>query len=245
MMMRSSIHGLTFAVVAWIALVSSAAACEYVRYADNGRYVGGNLITQIARKANTIQIVTVTEQHLVSRSYTRGWWFLNYGNTDVPPEFPEYTDYFAFRLDVVETLKIEADDFPYNSVLRLEASDVSRWNEFADHENKELLHPNQLPPWFIERPGDNGYAFVAEKWHGQDCNIGYVLEVGQQFVALRDSSGRLYPASGRRALELDVEFGSRTGQTEQFSLNMQSLIPISGPDDPFVLSLRAAIGTDH
>jgi hypothetical protein len=222
---------------------SPAAACEFHRFPDNGRYVGGDPISQIARKANTIQIVTVAEQYLVSRAYTRGGWFLDHGNTNVPPEFPEYWDYFAFRLDVLETLKIEADDFPYDSVLRLEASDTARWNKFVDHDSEEILHPNQLPEWFLERPGDNGYAFVAEKWHGQDCATGYVLEVGQQFVALRDSSGRLYSASGARALELDVEFGSRSRRPEQFPLNMQSLIPISGPDDPIVTSLRAAIGT--
>lgn len=243
----SKVCGLILSAVAWIGVAGSApvAACEYQRFPDNGRYVGGNLISQIARKADTIQIVVVTEQYLVNRSYTRGWWFMNWGSTDVPPEFPAYSDEFAFGLEVTETLKMEADPdrFPYQSGIRVHGSDTNGWDEEIDPRSENFLHPNHLPSWFLERPGNNGYAFVAESWYDRDCAIGYVLEVGQQFIALRDSSGRLYPASGAFPLEIDVEFGSRSGRPEQFPLNMQSLIPISGPDDPLVTSLRAAIGT--
>ncbi|WP_370238451.1 hypothetical protein [Brevundimonas sp.] len=243
----SKVCGLILSAVAWIGVAGSApvAACEYRRFPDNGRYVGGNLISQIARKADTIQIVIVAEQYLVNRRYTRGWWFGNYGTTDVPPEVPAYSDDFVFGLEVTETLKMEADPnrFPYEAGIRVYGSDTREWDDEIDPRSENFLHPNHLPPWFLERPGNNGYAFVAESWYNRDCATGYVLEVGQQFIALRDSSGRLYPASGAFPLEIDVEFGARSRRPEQFPLNMQSLIPISGPDDPLVTSLRAAIGT--
>ncbi|MBO9502691.1 hypothetical protein [Brevundimonas sp. A19_0] len=243
----SKVCGLILSAVAWIGVTGTApaAACEFRRFPDNGRYVGGNLISQIARKADTIQIVIVAEQYLVTRDYTRGRWFLDSGTTDVPPEVPAYRDYFAFGLQVTETLKMEADPdrFPYQSGIRVHGFDTNGWDEEIDPRSENFLHPNHLPSWFLERPGNNGYAFFAESWYDRDCATGYVLEVGQQFIALRDSSGRLYPASGAFPLEIDVEFGSRSGRPEQFPLNMQSLIPISGPDDPIVTSLRAAIGT--
>ena len=214
------------AAAGWIVLASGApeaSACSSVKFADNGRYVGGDLITQIARKANTIQIVTVTERYLVSRSYSLGWWYLSYGDTDLPPEFPEYRDEFAFKLEVVETLKMEADpDHPiYNSSLRIEGSD-SVWGEDIPAGAGDFDHPNRLPPWLLERPGDDGYAFAAANPNGGTCAMGYVLEVGQQFLALRDSVGRLYPASGAFPLEIDAEFRWQAGRTERLRLNIRS-----------------------
>lgn len=247
MLESSTVRRLFLAAAGWISLAGgapAASACSPVKFADDGRYVGGDLITQVARKADTIQIVTVTERYLVSRRYSVGWWYLSYGDTDLPPEFPEYRDEFAFKLEVVETLKREADpDYPvYDSSLRIEGSD-SVWGEDIPTRTGDFDHPNRLPSWLLERPGDDGYAFTAASPHGGTCAMGYVLEVGQKFVALRNSGGRLYPASGAFPLEIDAEFRWQSGRTERFPLRMQSLVPISGPDDVFVQGLRAAITT--
>lgn len=223
-----------------------ARACSLVHYADNGRYVGGDLVTQIAVKTDLIQLVRVTEKRIVTRTYSLGSWYLQFGNTDVPEHEPEYVDRLVFTLEAVDTLKGTLDEKPWllEATPRVEGYDFSVFAS-GDHPTApdgDGLHPNRLPEWVFSRPADDGYAFIGAS---QDAGLGsgecfspYFLEVGQVFIALRRSDGRLYPPNGGFPLEIDVELVPEHGNRRRESLNMQSLIPVSGPDDPFVRDLQ-------
>jgi len=228
----------------------TADACSLVSYADNGRYVGGDLLAQVTAKADTIQIVRVSAKHLVSRTYTEGDWYLRFGDRNVPADFPEYIDEFVFELDPVETLKIgsAASDPVYENHLRIRGYGPEALRGFGGEEAQSDLRPNALPEWLLERPGNDGHAFIGASddagLGGGGCFSPYVLEVGQTLVAFRDSLGRLYPASGAFPLEIEVEF--RAGrQKRRFNLNMQSLVPVTGPEDAFVAQLRRALSANR
>ncbi len=249
-MMISRIAHLSLVVTlfALATIVSPPAnACSLPRYQDNGRYVGGDLVSQIASKADTIQIVRVTGRHIVSRSYSEGQWYLSTGETNVPEHQPEYVDQFVLELSVVETLKGATDtaSFLYEDhprVLAYGATEIFEAYRGNTEAGAVRLHPNRLPDWLPERPGDDGMAFTGGAEAGAGLGLGectgpYFLDVGQTFIALRDNIGRLYPASGGYPLRIDTEFRSRE-RRERMSFNMQSLIPTSGADDPFLTRLR-------
>src|SRR5262245_44583982 len=86
-------------------VIGSAEACSEPAYADDGRYIGGDLVTQIARKADTIQIVRAAARHIVRRTYSEDDRYLRFGEAKVPDTWPEYIDEFVYELSVVETLK--------------------------------------------------------------------------------------------------------------------------------------------
>lgn len=248
--MRTPMNVISLAIAAacaagLIAASPVAVACSLVEFRDNGRYVGGDLVSQIANKADTIQIVQVTDRYLVNRAYSLGRWYLGSGDTDLPANYPEYIDQFAFAFDVVETLKMDGDPdyFIYDKELRIVGYEMAVLE--PDPEVLGSPHPNRLPSWLMDRPGDDGYAFIGANpdagLGGGECSMPYFLEVGQQFVALRDSLGRLYPASGAFPLVLETEFLTGSRRRERLPLNMQSLVPISGPADPFVSRLRQSV----
>ncbi|HYD86628.1 MAG TPA: hypothetical protein VEA80_04075 [Vitreimonas sp.] len=245
-LLRSVIAPLTAAVT--LAAVEPAKACSLPAYEDDGRYVGGDLITQIARKADTIQIVRVTARHLVWRTYTEGEWYLRNGDTNVPDHEPEYVDQFVYALSVVETLKGATDtaSFLYEQNPRILAYGATElFQAYGRQADAVASHPNRLPDWLPERPGDNGTAFTGgatqEAGLGLgECNGPYFVDVGQTFIALRDNIGRLYPSSGGFPLTIDAEFRSR-GLRERVSFNMQSLIPIRDNTDPLLTRLREAL----
>lgn len=228
-----------------------ARACSLVHYADNGRYVGGDLATQIAAKTDLIQLVRVTEKRIVTRTYTLGSWYLQFGTTDIPEHQPEYIDRFVFTLEAVDTLKGALDEKPWllEATPRVEGYDFSVFAS-SDHSavpEGDGLHPNRLPEWVLSRPADDGYAFIGAS---QDAGLGsgecfspYFLEVGQVFIALRRSDGRLYPPTGGFPLEIDVELVPERGSRRREALNMQSLIPVSGPEDPFLRVLQQRLAT--
>ena len=229
----------------------AASACSLVHHADNGRYVGGDLVDQIAAKAELIQIVRVKARHAVARTYSLGSWFLETGKMDVPDRYPEYTDQFVFEFEVVETLKGALTSEPWlleekPRILGYETA-VFGSGAYPVPAPEGALHPNRLPDWLFDHPADGGYAFIGASEEsglgGGECASPYFLEVGQTFVALRRSDGRLYPSVGAFPLEIDVDFATERGRRERGRLNMQSLIPITASDDPFLGRLRQAIGT--
>lgn len=234
--------------LAWSALAASgsgsATACSLAKFGDNGRYIGGDLPTQIATNANTIQVVKVTAKYLVRRTYSEGDWYLQSGDTDVPEGYPEYTDEFVFKLEPVETLKAgqPVPDYLQDGDLRIRGFSPAVLPETMPPASRSTI--NDLPDWLPDRPGDEGYVFIGASEEsglgGGECARPYVLEVGQTLLALRDSIGRLYPASGAFPLKIETEFlaGRRR---ERLTLNMQSLIPINGPEDAFVARLRQAL----
>jgi len=250
-MKRPGILGLTLAAAASATLICSASvavACSLVKFEDNGRYVGGSLTTQIAQKADLIQLVRVTEKRIVTRSYSSGSNYLDFGRAELADDEPEYIDWFVFTLESVDTLKgsLEPEPWLIEDPLRVGGYDFSLIESYEPSAASMGLHPNRLPEWLFDRPADDGYAFMPASERsglgGGECSSPYLLEVGQLFVALRKSDGRLYPPDGAFPLEIEAEFRSGSGRTERLPINMQSLIPISGPDDPIVTSLRAAIG---
>ncbi|HZW15921.1 MAG TPA: hypothetical protein VFF66_06665 [Brevundimonas sp.] len=240
-------------MVAAIALMTAAApeaarACSLQHYVDNGRYVGGDLIAQAAAKADLIQIVRVTQRRIVTRYYTLGDWYLQFGDTEVPADRPEYIDHFVFTLESVDTLKGELEEEPWllEDPLRVLGYDFSLFGGEAYPASLEARrHPNSLPEWAFDRPADRGYAFIGASEDaglgGGECARPYFLEVGQLFIAFRRSDGRLYPPGGGFPLEIDVELSTEDGRRRRKTLNMQALIPVLSPDDTLVLRLRGAV----
>ncbi len=221
-----------------------AQACSTPHYQDDGRYVGGDLATQIADRADTIQIVEITQRRIVRRTFTEGDWYRQHGDTDVPAHMPEYIDEFVFELTIVETLKNDTPprDTIYENNLRISGYSLSELTS-SMRQATPARHPNSLPDWVLDRPGDQGMAFGgAMEGAGLgfgSCNAPYLLDVGQRFVALRDSMGRLYRMFGGYPLQIDAEFDAHPG--ERVSFNMQSLIPIESADDAFLVRLRRAL----
>ena len=244
----------TLSVLATTMLSAPATACSLPEYEDNGRYVGGDLVSQIVSKADTIQIVRVTGRHVVSRTYSEGQWYLSTGETDVPEHQPEYIDQYVYELSVVEPLKGATDtaSFLYEDHPRVLAYGATEVFEAYGRETQASAvraHPNRLPEWLTDRPGNEGTAFTGGAEVGAGLGLGectgpYFLDVGQTFIALRDNIGRLYPASGAFPLRIDTEFRSG-GRRVRMSFNMQSLIPTTGDDDPFLMSLRQHLAQPH
>lgn len=203
-------------------------------------------------RASRIQFsfVRTTARRLVWRTYTEGEWYFQHGNTNVPDHEPEYIDQFVYELSVVETLKGAPDtaSFLYNNhprVLAYGAAELFQAYARPGQADAVALHPNRLPEWLPERPGNDGFAFTGGAAQGAglglgECNGPYMLDVGQTFIAFRDNIGRLYPASGAFPLSIDAEFRSQ-GRWVRAGFNMQSLIPISDSTDPFLVQLRQAL----
>jgi hypothetical protein len=225
-----------------------ARACSLQHYADDGRYLEGDLIAQVAAKADLIQLVRVTQKRIVTRNYTLGDWYLQFGDTEMPAGRPEYIDHYVFTLEGVDTLKGELDPEPWRleDPLRVVGYDFSLFGSGAYPVPLEgRRHPNSLPAWLFDRPADRGYAFIGASEDaglgGGECFSPYFLEVGQLFVALRMSDGRLYPPGGGFPLEIDVDLSTEGGGRHRETLNMQSLIPVLSPEDPFVSRMRRAV----
>lgn len=234
-------------VLGALAAPGVAGACSLTQYRDSGRYVGGDLATQVAARAEMIQIVTVAARHTVTRTFSRGDFYLRFGDMELPDDYPEYIDFFAFELRPVETLKgaEPVDPLFFEHSLRVGGYDQTEFPTNSREDDSEGRAFNSLPGWLFDRPGHDGFAFHGASEHsglgGGPCNPPYALEVGQTLVALRMSDGQLYPADGAFPLGIDVEFRDGQNQRRRFQINMQSLVPISGADDPFVVRLKAAL----
>lgn len=245
---RASI-AVVFGAITALASPTSAIACSLTHFANNGRYVGGSLVDQIVQEADTIQIVEVIRRDIVTRQYTAGERFLSFGERDVPEGWPEYIDTYAYELAVVETLKGGVPSNPdfYEDVLRVRGFGMEELNaSLGDLASAE--HPNGLPAWLLERPANDGFLFQpADEWAGLGgggCSSPYLLDVGQRLVAFRDSMGRLYAPDNAFPLQVNVSIRTGNGRDESFAIALQSLVPISGPNDPFLTGLRSALPSD-
>jgi len=205
---------LLIAALCVVPFAPRADACTLVGYADSGRYVGGDLATQIARKADTIQLVRVTARHLYRRTYSEGESYLQFGPGEVPDNRPDFVNEYVYELAVVETLKgaAQAGSEYYENHPRILGYDAGEWRDFYRQHDATSLIPerfNALPDWLTTQPGHDGMAFTggAEEGAGLgsgQCNGPYFIEVGQAFIVFRDSMGRLYQ-SGMMASKQAVD----------------------------------------
>jgi len=228
----------------------TAEACTLVSFDNDGRYVGGNLITQITAKADTIQIVRVTDRHIFRRTYSKGEWYLQFGNTNVPKSEPEFIDEYVFALSVVETLKATTparENYYENNprVRGYSAAELSTNSPKRSAAEDTRPPPNSLPDWLFDHPGHDRMAFTGGASESANlspglCNPPYFLDVGQTLIAFRDSMGRLYPTSGAFPLKIDGEFLENRRKT-RVTFNMQSLVPIANANDPFLQRIRQAL----
>jgi hypothetical protein len=140
------------------------AACSLQQFADNGRYVGGDLVVQAVRKADTIQIVRAESRRLFRRTYSDGQWFLQFGRNDVPEIMTEYVDEFVYEFVVVETIKGGPNINPdfYEQPPRIRAYGLPEWRDFYRRRNLDSttdFRPNALPEYVLITPGHDGYVF--------------------------------------------------------------------------------------
>jgi hypothetical protein len=235
-----------FVVSLSVFFASVANACSLIAFDDDGRYVGGDLVSQIAAKADTIQIVRVAARHILRRTYSKGDWYLQFGNLDTPKNEPEFVDEYAFELSVVETLraKTPARAGYYENHPRIRGYDATELLEASSNGRTVRPPPNQLPVWAFDHPGHDRMVFIgASESAGLglgECSSPYFLSLGQKLVALRDSMGRLYPMIGAFPLTIDAEFRQNQRKV-RVPFNMQSLVPIDGANDIFLLKLRQAL----
>lgn len=246
------IRTLLIAVLSAALFAPRADACSSASYADSGRYVGGDLATQIARNADTIQVVRVAANHLYRRTYSEGEWYLLFGQSDPPDNRPEFINEYVYELAVLETLKgaAQAGSEYYENEPRILAYDAGEWRAFHNQRGEAALIPetfNALPDWLAAHPGHDGYAFSGGAAEGAGlggggCNGPYFLEVGQTFVAFRDSMGRLYQsgAMASNGLSINAEFRTERGRRERVSFYLQALVP-TYDDDPLLTRLRSAL----
>src|SRR5262249_50616296 len=148
-----------------------------IGYADSGRYVGGDLATQVARKADTIQVVRIAARHLYRRTYSEGESYLQVGPGQAPDNRPDFVNEYVYELAVVETLKgaAQAGSEYYENHPRILAYDAGEWRDFARQHNATWLVPetfNELPGWLTTQPGHDGMAFTGGAEEGAGLGSG-------------------------------------------------------------------------
>ncbi len=229
-----------------------ARACSPARWPDNGRYVGGDLATQIAAKADTIQLVRVRERHLLSRIDNRVEYFQRVGRwpdeRDIGVPRARYRQVYLYLFDVVESLKgrdifdhrYAGDPIRITAYAAEEADEPgARWWASQPWVSESLLsapgisHMNALP--------------VPQPAEGLDtCQPRVLLELGAYYLVLRDRTGRVYFRHEFGALYNNEDDGGLSvtvavGQSTPFTIDAPPIAHVSGADDPYVTALRAAV----
>jgi hypothetical protein len=263
-------RALAIAVSAVAAIATSADACLPIAYSDHGRYVGGDLAEQIARKAATIQIVRATERHLLSRTdrsaeafYTRGEWP---DESQYEPMWApgRYRYVYVYVFEVVETLKGGEfqRDVVDQSLLRImsEPMEEERSRDIRGVFQRPWIFPlsrldfpgarldRDVPPGAtIRNRGPPTYAALPMDYRpagqGGGCTGEFRLAIGETYVVLRDEHGRPYFADWSEpggGLPIEAKFGDRTEGWEM-TFNAPALVRIVGADDPYLIRLRAAL----
>lgn len=218
---------------------SRADACSTARvFHDGGRYVGGDLPTQIAARAYTVQLVQARRGTQIGRTpETNG--------CCLPPLEP----IFRFSFVVLETLADRDWIIPL-ALGRSTAPSAFQLDAFQrPHADDETAEPWMLPS-MLDRPGsDDGYyalrAPAPVSLSGGSCGWPMWIEEGDLFVALRARDGELYAFAGPGVDDsrepLMVEFSYRPQSRLIERANIPPLLRITGRDDPVYIRIREAL----
>lgn len=227
-------------------LTPSAWACSMSPvFRDGGRYLGGDLVTQIAERAQTIQIVRAVHRMPISVGS------------------PRSERVYAFQFDVVATL---AQRSPGPSPGPFSLDGYERVRSVPTRDGFRTPDPGEvwLPPEAVDRPGDaDGYRRLQipgpEHLSRGSCDLPMYVELGEEFVVLRQADGQLY-AFDRFAIPgeddeqgaepLPIYFSympiSRSiDPTTGEMIPAPPLVRIESRDDAFLVRLRAALNDRH
>jgi hypothetical protein len=233
-----------WAVAAFVALLLAApdaSACSLATvFRDGGRYVGGDLVTQIAERAHTIQLVRAVHRMPIGAD-----------------QGGEHT--YAFQFEVVATLVHQDTFWPWDRQPVPGAFSLDGYESL-----RSLLTPNGfrtmdeveiwLPRDALDQPGTlDGYLQLHAPGpvhlNRGSCGWPMRVELGEQFVALRDASGRLYAfpdwgvssenAQPNQPLRIRFAYAPDSGVVE--STASPPLIRIESRHDPILARLRNAL----
>ncbi len=216
-------------------LCVSADACVPLTYADDVRYVGGDLAEQIAREAHTIQVVEVRSRHLLSRHFSSAEIFWNRGQRPNPSAAERYRDIYVFELFPVETLKGGVDTSTPIRARGLDLSDDPMlWQSFGGM--VELILDEPAPERRVIRP------VAVDPYENTPCDFALALHLGERYLVLRDEAGRvLVPYRQAEewigALSIDLE-NVRTG--ERYTAEAPGVMSVSTAPE-FLARVRAAL----
>ncbi|MEQ1490685.1 MAG: hypothetical protein ABL932_09085 [Terricaulis sp.] len=174
--MRHAVAATAFATL--LLATTPAWACTRSSVFENGgRYVGGDLATQIAERAQTIQIVRVVHRMPIGAD-TRG------------------ARIFAFQFEVVETLVQRSNGrapgpFSLDGYERIRS--VPTHDGFRTRDDGEVW----LPLEALDHPGGaDGYFILQtpgpEHLSRSSCDLPMYVQLGEEFVVLRRSNGHIY-----------------------------------------------------
>jgi len=228
------------AAAAFVALLLAtvpASACSMAPVFQNGgRYVGGDLVTQIAERADTIQIVRAVHRMPISTN-ARG------------------DRVYAFQFEVVATLArrgggVAPGSFSLDGYERVAVASAEGLQRFDDV---------WLTPDAINHPGSSdGYwqlrAPGPASLNRSSCGWPMQIALREEFVVLRQASGQLYAFSGIESADesgphaprpLDVEFTYRPNSRVIETAASPPLVRIESRRDVFLVELQAALSRGH
>jgi len=264
-------RALGIAISALAVFVTSADACIPLVLRDQGRYVGGDLAEQIARKAATIQIVRATERHLLSRTDRSAEAFYASGEWPDESEYEpmwapgRYRYVYVYVFEVIETLK--GGEFQRDVVdqglLRImsEPLEEEHSSDIRDVFERPWIFPlsrldvpgarldPDVPPGAtIRNRGALKYAALPMDYRpagqGGDCTGEFRLAIGDTYVVLRNEHGRPYFAGAGPELGGGLPIEAQFGDgtaTQKMTLHAPALVRLSGPDDQYLIRLRDAL----
>ncbi|MCX7357707.1 MAG: hypothetical protein NT015_06145 [Alphaproteobacteria bacterium] len=213
-------------------------------FRGGGRYVGGDLVTQIAERAQTIQIVRVVHRMPIGAD-SRG------------------ATIYAFQFEVIETLAqrrngLAPGPFSLDGYERIRS--VPTHDGFRTRDEGEIW----LSPEALDRPGGaDGYFILQtpgpEHPSRSSCDLPMYVELGEEFVVLRQSNGRLYAfdrflAPGDHdeqdtvSLPIYYSYHASSRNTRSSSAEVTvapPLVRIESRQDAFLVRLRAALANVH
>lgn len=227
-------------VSALLAVADEARACIWLVPKYQPVYAGGDLMTQIAAKAHTLQLVRVASRTRLKELRT------SWGGSRA----------YSFTLEPIMTLqsrttlldRLAGRDFR-NSNAQVGAWAVTAADAKPDRPEWQRI-PSQrgmLPegmldayPTYHGRKGERPYSLGVPVGQGSCAQVELRLALGDLFIAARRPDGKLYDTSyvarEPEYLELDIRQFDQTVQWQA-----PSLIRIESLRDPILLRLQRAI----